>query len=139
MISSSACTSPLHVFLFLHVHLPYTYLFSCMHVFLTHVDFPSYMSTLHMMLFLHVRLHYMCYFSCMRICLPHCDFPQNWSCAQQAPNTDIMTRRESLPKSTVCHFLCQHVIHFSDSLALCLSLDSPFGHIFHELRGDWFL
>jgi hypothetical protein len=139
MISSSACAYPLHLFLFLHVCLPYTCCFSFMHIFLTRVFFLAYVYALHVLHFLHARLPYMCFFSCMRVYLPRRDFPQNWACTQQAPNTDIVTRIESLPNSSVCHCLCQRVIHFRDSLALLLSLDAPFGHIFHELRSDWVL
>jgi hypothetical protein len=52
-------------------------------------------------------------------------FPK-MACAQQAPNTDIVTRPESLPNSNICHCLCQCFIHFSYSLALLLSLTAPF-------------
>jgi hypothetical protein len=139
MISSYACSSPLHMLLLMHVWLPYTCFFSYMCGCLTCVVFPACVSTLHMFLFLHVRLPYTCYFSYMCIYITHRSFPQNWACAQQAPNTNIVTRPESLPNSSVCHCFCQCVIHFGDSLGLCLSLVSPFDHIFHELRGDWVL
>jgi hypothetical protein len=107
-----------------------------MHICLSCDVFPVCVSVLHVLLFLHAHFPYTCYFSCMCVCLPCCVFPQNWVCAQQAPNTDIVTRAESLPNSSVYHYLCQCVIHFGDSLALHLSLASPFVHTFLELRGD---
>jgi len=87
---------------------------------------------------------------CMHIFFPRASFlascisPTSWfspqsACAQQAPNTEIITHPVLLPNSSFFHYLCQRVIHFNDSLALRLSLTDPFGHIFHELCDDWVL
>jgi hypothetical protein len=106
------------------IHASHAFIFY-MRIYLACISFLACASALHVLIFLPVA------FLLRRVFLP------NWACVEQACNTNILTRLESLPNSCIHHCLCQCFVPIYYPLVLLLSLDTLCCHGFDHLYSDW--